>query len=139
MKFPELERLVGNMPQTNYPVGDFLIRIKNAAQAKNREVADSLTGKKLAIAKALEAADFIEDVKSKDGVLSLSLKFSHKSPVLMDLRLVSKPGRRVYYKLSDIEAKRGPSIFLVSTPKGILTTKEAKKVGMGGEIIAEIW
>ncbi|SRR3989339_330999 len=127
------------MSQTNYPVGDFLIRIKNAAQAKNREVADSLTGKKLAIAKALEAADFIEDVKSKDGVLSLSLKFSHKSPVLMDLRLVSKPGRRVYYKLSDIEAKRGPSIFLVSTPKGILTTKEAKKVGMGGEIIAEIW
>jgi len=89
------------MSQTNYPVGDFLIRIKNAAQAKNREVADSLTGKKLAIAKALEAADFIEDVKSKDGVLSLSLKFSHKSPVLMDLRLVSKPGRRVYYKLSD--------------------------------------
>jgi len=139
VKFPELERLVGNMSQTNYPVGDFLIRIKNAAQAKNREVADSLTGKKLAIAKALEAADFIEDVKSKDGVLSLSLKFSHKSPVLMDLRLVSKPGRRVYYKLSDIEAKRGPSIFLVSTPKGILTTKEAKKVGMGGEIIAEIW
>jgi len=127
------------MSQTNYPVGDFLIRIKNAAQAKNREVADSLTGKKLAIAKALEAADFIEDVKSKDGVLSLSLKFSHKSPVLMDLRLVSKPGRRVYYKLSDLEAKRGPSIFLVSTPKGILTTKEAKKVGMGGEIIAEIW
>ena len=127
------------MSQTNYPVGDFLIRIKNAAQAKNREVADSLTGKKLAIAKALEAADFIEDVKSKDEVLSLSLKFSHKSPVLMDLRLVSKPGRRVYYKLSDIEAKRGPSIFLVSTPKGILTTKEAKKVGMGGEIIAEIW
>ena len=127
------------MSQTNYPVGDFLIRIKNAAQAKNREVADSLTGKKLAIAKALEAADFIEDVKSKDGGLSLSLKFSHKSPVLMDLRLVSKPGRRVYYKLSDIEAKRGPSIFLVSTPKGILTTKEAKKVGMGGEIIAEIW
>ena len=127
------------MSQTNYPVGDFLIRIKNAAQAKNREVTDSLTGKKLAIAKALEAADFIEDVKSKDGVLSLSLKFSHKSPVLMDLRLVSKPGRRVYYKLSDIEAKRGPSIFLVSTPKGILTTKEAKKVGMGGEIIAEIW
>lgn len=127
------------MSQTNYPVGDFLIRIKNAAQAKNRVVEDSSTNKKLAIAKVLETAEFIEDVKSKDGVLSLSLKFSHKSPVLMDLRLVSKPGRRVYYKLSDIEAKKGPSIFLVSTPKGILTTKEAKKIGSGGEIIAEIW
>ncbi len=138
-KSPGLERPVGNMSETNYPVGDFLIRIKNAAQAKNREIEDSSTKKKLAIAKALEKAGFVEDVKSKGGTLSLSLKFSHKSPVLMDLRLVSKPGKRVYYKLSDIEAKRGPSIFLISTPKGILTTKEAKKVGSGGEIIAEIW
>ncbi|PIP57519.1 30S ribosomal protein S8 [Candidatus Woesebacteria bacterium CG22_combo_CG10-13_8_21_14_all_39_10] len=127
------------MSETNYPVGDFLIRIKNAAQAKNREVKDSATKKKVAIAKALEAAGFIEEVKSKGGVLSLSLTFSHKSPVLMDIKLVSKPGKRVYFKLSNIEAKRGPSIYLISTPRGILTTKEVKKVGLGGEIIAEIW
>lgn len=140
MKFPGLERLAGNnMSETNYPIGDFLIRIKNAAQAKNREVTVSVTKKKVAIAKALEKAGFVEEIKSKDGILSLSVSFSHKSPILMDLRLVSKPGRRVYYKLSDIEAKRGPSTFLVSTPKGILTTKEAKKIGSGGEIIAEIW
>lgn len=139
MKSPELERLAGNMSETNYPVGDFLIRIKNAAQAKNREVKDSATKKKVAIAKALEAAGFIEEVKSKGGVLSLSLTFSHKSPVLMDIKLVSKPGKRVYFKLSNIEAKRGPSIYLISTPRGILTTKEVKKVGLGGEIIAEIW
>ena len=127
------------MSETNYPVGDFLIRIKNAAQAKNREVKDASSKKKVAVAKALEKAGLIEDVKSKDGIISLNLVFSHKSPVLMDLRLVSKPGKRVYYKLSDIEAKRGPSTFLVSTPKGVLTTKEAKKIGSGGEIIAEIW
>lgn len=127
------------MSETNYPVGDFLIRIKNAAQAKNHEVKDAATKKKVAVAKALEKAGLVEDVKSKDGILSLNVSFSHKSPVLMDIKLVSKPGKRVYYKLSDIEAKRGPSIFLVSTPKGILTTKEARKVGMGGEIIAEIW
>jgi len=139
VKSPELERLAGNMSETNYPVGDFLIRIKNAAQAKNREVKDSATKKKVAIAKALEAAGFIEEVKSKGGVLSLSLTFSHKSPVLMDIKLVSKPGKRVYFKLSNIEAKRGPSIYLISTPRGILTTKEVKKVGLGGEIIAEIW
>jgi len=139
VKSPGLERLAGNMSETNYPVGDFLIRIKNAAQAKNREVKDSATKKKVAIAKALEAAGFIEEVKSKGGVLSLSLTFSHKSPVLMDIKLVSKPGKRVYFKLSNIEAKRGPSIYLISTPRGILTTKEVKKVGLGGEIIAEIW
>ena len=139
MKFPGLERPVGNMSETNYPIGDFLIRIKNAVQAKNREVSDASSSKKLAIAKALEKAGFIEDVKTKDGILSLSLVFSHKSPILMDIKLVSKPGKRVYYKLSDIQSKRGPSIFLVSTPKGILTTKGAKKEGAGGEIIAEIW
>lgn len=127
------------MSETNYPVGDFLIRIKNAVQAKNREVKDASSKKKVAVAKALEKAGLIEEVKSKGGILNLSLKFSHKSPVLMDIKLVSKPGKRVYYKLSDIEAKRSPSIFLVSTPKGILTTKEAKKIGSGGEIIAEIW
>ena len=127
------------MSETNYPVGDFLIRIKNAAQAKNREVRDTSSKKKVAVAKALEKAGLIEEVKSKGGILNLSLKFSHKSPVLMDIKLVSKPGKRVYFKLSDIEAKRGPSIFLISTPKGILTTKEAKKIGSGGEIIAEIW
>lgn len=116
-----------------------MIRIKNAAQAKNHEITDSATSKKVAVAKALETAGFIEDVKSKDGILSLNICFSHKSPVLMDIKLVSKPGRRVYYKLSDIEAKRGPSMFLVTTPKGVMTTKEAKKIGSGGEIIAEIW
>lgn len=139
MKFPGLERLAGNMSETNYPVGDFLIRIKNAAQAKNREVKDSATKKKVAVAKALEKAGFVEEVKSKGGVLSLSVSFSHKSPILMDIKLVSKPGKRVYFKLSDIESKRGPSTYLISTPKGVLTTKEAKKIGSGGEIIAEIW
>ena len=116
-----------------------MIRIRNAVQAKNREVKDTSSKKKVAVAKALEKAGLVEDVKLKGGVLSLNLTFSHKSPVLMDIKLVSKPGKRVYYKLSDIQAKRGPSTFLVSTPKGILTSKEAKKIGSGGEIIAEIW
>lgn len=127
------------MTQTNYPTGDYLIKIKNAAQAKNREVEDVATNKKVAIAKALEKAGFVEDVKVKAGVLTLNLKFSHKAPVMDDIKLVSKPGKRVYFKFDDIEAKRGSSILLVSSPKGVLTSKEAKKVGTGGEVIAEIW
>jgi len=127
------------MSETNYPVGNFLIAIKNVAMAKNHEIKDASSKKKVAVAKALERAGFIEDIKTKDGILSLNLKYSHKSPILMDIKLVSKPGKRVYYKLSDIENKKGSSIYLVSTPKGILTTKEAKKAGMGGEVIVEIW
>ncbi len=127
------------MSETNYPVGNFLIKIKNAALAKDREVRDVSSKKKVAIAKALENVGFAEDVKTKDGILSLNLKFISKSPIIMDIKLISKPGRRVYYKLADIEAKRGPSMYLVSTSKGVFTTKEVKKLGSGGEVIAEIW
>lgn len=127
------------MSQTNYPVGDFLIKVKNAALAKDARVEDGLTNQKLAVAKALQKAGFVEGVKAVKGVLSLSLKFSHKSPIIMDIKLVSKPGKRVYFKSRDIQAKRGPSIFLLSTPKGILTSKEVRKLGVGGEVIAEIW
>lgn len=136
-----LERLVGNlnMSQTNYPVGDYLIRIKNMAQAKGSLVEDSSAKKKVAIAKALEKAGFVENVKVTKGTLTLNLKFSHKSPILMDVKLVSKPGKRVYFKLDDIEAKKGPSTYLITTPKGVITSKEAKKLGIGGEVIAEIW
>ncbi len=127
------------MSQTNFPIGDYLIRIKNMAQAKGSLVTDRATNKRVAIAKALEKAGFVENVKVIKGILTLNIRFSHKSPILMDIKLVSKPGKRVYFKLDDIEAKKGPSTYLVSTPKGILTSKELKKLGIGGEVIAEIW
>ena len=109
------------------------------AQAKGSKVEADMTNKKIAVAKALEKAGFVENVKVTKGVLTLNIKFSHKSPILMDIKLVSKPGKRVYLKFPDIEAKKGPSTYLVSTPKGILTSKEAKKMAIGGEVIAEIW
>lgn len=124
---------------TNYPVGDFLIRVKNAALARRKEVATANTKEILAIAKSLEKIGFLEGVKIDGRELSVSLVYKKKEPVLMGIKLVSKPGLRIYMKSKDIAKIRKPSTFLISTPKGIFSSKEAVKSGVGGEIIAEVW
>jgi len=122
----------------NYFVGDFLIRVKNAARAKNKEIVFSESKHVFEVAKALGRLGFLEDVKKvKDGI-TLALTFKNKKPVLRDIKLVSKPGLRVYMGADEIAAKRGPSTFLISTPLGVLSTKEALKKRVGGEVIAEI-
>ncbi len=123
---------------TNYLVGDFLIRVKNAALAKNKELTSPESKHVFEVAKALERLGFLEDVKKAGSSITLSLTFKDKKPALRDIKLVSKPGLRVYMGIDEIGAKRGPSVFLISTPKGILSTKEALKHRVGGEVIAEI-
>ncbi len=124
---------------TNYPVGDLLIRIKNAVRAKNGETSAPHTKFSFAVAKALQKAGYLAEVSQKDGDINMKLAYSHKEPVLIDIKLVSKPGRRIYAGVREIEKKKGPSIFLVSTPEGILTSIEVLKAGKGGEVVAEIW
>ncbi len=126
------------MGLVTYSIGDFLIRLKNMARAKKKEVV--LPGNKLilSVAKALEKAGYVEDVKGKDKTVSLSLRYAYKEPVLTNVRLISKPGLRIYKSVGQLEEKRGASILIISTPKGILTHKEAIKERIGGEVIAEI-
>lgn len=107
--------------------------------AKQKSVAVPATNQKVALVKSLEKAGFIESHTVKDGNLELTLKFSHKEPVLMGIKLVTKPGRRVYWGAVEVANKKGSSIYLIHTPKGVLTSKEAIKQGVGGEIIAEVW
>lgn len=124
---------------TNYPVGDLLIRIKNAVRAKNGETVAPYTKFNFDMAKALQKAGYLAEVSLKDSDIKMKLAYSHKEPVLIDIKLVSKPGRRIYASVKEIEKKKGPSIFIVSTPKGILTSMEVLKAGIGGEVVAEIW
>lgn len=123
----------------NYPVGDFLVRVKNASLADRKEVVTSFSNKILAVATALKKLGVLNEVEKKEGVLSASLAYKKKEPVLLDLKLVSRPGLRIYMGVDEIESVRGPFIFLLSTPKGILSGKEAIKLGVGGEVIAKIW
>lgn len=115
-----------------------MIRLKNLARAKKKGIV--IPGNKLiiSVAKALEKAGFIEDVKSKDKILSLNLRYAYKEPLLTGVKLISKPGLRIYKSVGELEEKRGASILIISTPKGILTHKEAIKARLGGEVIAEI-
>jgi small subunit ribosomal protein S8 len=124
---------------TNYSVGDFLIRIKNAAMAGNKVVEIRSNKKLVAVAEALKKMGFVDSVKDEKGVLTTTLTFKNKSPRLMNLKLISKPGLRIYMGVDELEAKKSPSIFLISTPKGVTSSLKAIKDRVGGEVLAEIW
>jgi small subunit ribosomal protein S8 len=128
-----------NKTFSNYSVGDFLIRIKNTAMAKNKVLEYKAEKQIVAIAEALKKLGFLDEVKKEKETLNVSLAFKNKKPVIMNLKLISKPGLRVYMGVAEIEKKRGPSVYLISTPKGIISSLAAVKAGVGGEVIAEIW
>lgn len=124
---------------TNYLIGDFLIRVKNTAMAKNKTLTIKASKQIVAIAEALKKAGFLDGIKNEKGKLTLSLTYKDKKPRLMNVKLVSKPGLRIYLGVDEIEKKKGPSIFLISTPKGVISSLQAIKERVGGEVIAEIY
>lgn len=123
----------------NYGVGDFLIQIKNAAMAKNKSIVVPMSKQTFAIAECLKKLGYLAEVKKDGEFVNIALAFMHKRPAIINLRLVSKPGLRIYLGIDEISKKRGPSQFLISTPLGILSSKQAIKQRVGGEVIAEIW
>lgn len=124
---------------TNYPIGDFLIRIGNAALAKSGEVRMPSTKFIHDVAKALEKSGYLSEVKKEKGIIVVKLAIKRKEPVIMRLKLVSRPGLRIYLGADELGKKRGPSKFLLTTPKGIMMSDAAIKNHLGGEVIAEIW
>lgn len=120
-------------------VTDFLIRLKNASLAKNKSVSIKLDKKVLAIAESLKKLGYLSDVKSSDGVLTVSLAFKNKTPVLRNLKLVSKPGLKVYKGIDELETFKSPSFYLMSTSKGVMGSRQAVKLRIGGEVLVQIW
>lgn len=123
----------------NYPVGDFLVRIKNAVLANNREFEVVSTKLIRKVAEVLAKGRYLEKVEEKDGRLAIKLAYYRKEPVLMDIKLVSKPGLRIYMNVDELEKKKGPSVYILSTPKGVMLSTQAIKSRLGGEVIAEVW
>lgn len=127
------------------PISDMLTRIRNAAMVKAREVEMPLSRLKFAIAKLLEAEGFITSVatgeKSGRPVLTLTLCYeADGSSKMTSLKRVSKPGRRVYVKADELRIVRsGYGMAILSTPNGLMTTLEAKKRRLGGELICEVY
>ena len=123
------------------PIADMLTRIRNANQMHNKEVSMPVSKMKVEIAKILDAEGFVESYTVKDNTLTLNLKYGkNKERVITGLKRISKPGLRVYAGANEIpHVLNGLGIAIISTPKGVMTDKLARKNNVGGEVIAYIW
>ena len=123
------------------PIADMLTRIRNANQMRNKEVAMPTSKMKVEIAKLLDSEGFIAGYTVKDNTLTLTLKYAeNKERVITGLKRISKPGLRVYAGATEIpKVLNGLGIAIISTPKGVMTDKLARKNNVGGEVIAYIW
>ncbi|MEI7890609.1 MAG: 30S ribosomal protein S8 [bacterium] len=131
------------------PIADMLTRIRNAQMVKHKEVSVPFSKLKLSIAKILEQRNFIESVKKEMGetfpVLKIVLKYevvsnTEKNPAIREIKRVSRQGQRIYVKKTDIKrVKNGYGISIISTSQGMMTGDKARKLGLGGEVICELW
>ena len=123
------------------PIADMLTRIRNANQMRNKEVSMPVSKMKVEIAKILDAEGFITSYTVKENTLTLTLKYGqNKERVITGLKRISKPGLRVYAGAEEIpHVLNGLGIAIISTPKGVMTDKLARKNNVGGEVIAYIW
>ncbi len=125
-------------------VADALIRIKNGYLARLDQVTLSYSKLVLAICQVLVTEGFIKDfTQEKVGpadVVVVNLKYEGKQPVLSEVKRISKPGLRVYSSKKTLPwVLNGLGIALISTPKGVMTDKQARKEGLGGEVMAYVW
>ena len=123
------------------PIADMLTRIRNANQMRSKEVSMPTSKMKVEIAKILANEGFVENYTVTDKTLTLTLKYGqNKERVITGLKRISKPGLRVYAGADEIPyVLNGLGIAIISTPKGVMTDKLARKNNVGGEVIAYIW
>jgi small subunit ribosomal protein S8 len=132
------------------PIADMLTRIRNGLQAGHHSVALPNSKLKLAIAQILRDEGYIGDVAvlpdegRPQPTLRLTLKYigerRERRPVISGLERISKPGRRVYSRRSEIPwVLSGIGVAILSTPKGVMTGARARKLGVGGEVLCKVW
>ena len=130
----------------NDPIADMLTRIRNAQVARHDAVEMPASNTKKAIAKILLSEGYIKNYEVIDdglqGVLKVTLKYVNgkSNPVIAGLKRISKPGLRVYARCEELpKVLGGLGIAIISTSKGLMTDKEARKANIGGEVLAYIW
>ena len=127
-------------------IADMLTRIRNASSAKHETVDIPASNMKKAIAQILVDEGYIKNYQviedGKQGILRVALKYNgaSKTPVILGLRRVSKPGLRIYSSSEDMpKVMKGIGTAIVSTSKGVMTDKQARKENVGGEVLAFVW
>lgn len=127
------------------PIGDLLTRIRNAYLARKEEMDVPFSKMKQDILRILKKNKYIEDfelLESEDGKKDLRVKLNNvrKTLVIPTFRRISRPGQRIYLGSRDIKKSRnGKGIFIVSTPKGVVTGYEARTLNVGGELLCEVY
>lgn len=129
----------------NDPIADMLTRIRNANQMRYKDVLVPMSKLKLEVAKILKNEGFISGYKiekneMQDNII-LTLKYAEKKErVITGLKRISKPGLRVYAKAEEIPSVlNGLGIAIISTSKGLMTDKQARRENLGGEVLAYVW
>ena len=127
------------------PIADFLTRIRNANMVMHEKVEIPASKTKAALAEILKNEGFIKDYEQvedgKQGIIRVYLKYgANREKVISGLIRISKPGLKVYCNKDEIpKVLGGLGIAIISTSKGIMTDKEARKLGLGGEVICYVW
>lgn len=125
------------------PIADMLTRIRNAQAAQKAEVSVPASRVKLAIAELLKAEGYVNDVsvsgESSGRVINLKLRYFEGKPVIDSLKRVSRPGLRIYKSAAELpKVQGGLGIAVVSTSKGIMSDRAARKAGVGGEVLCTV-
>jgi small subunit ribosomal protein S8 len=127
------------------PIADFLTRIRNGIQTRRSTVDCPRSGLKLRIAEILRDEGFLDAVTSVDdgpqGTISVTLRYDHGNhPVITGLKRISRPGQRSYVASKGLpKVRNGLGIAIVSTSKGVMTDRKARELGVGGEVLCEVW
>jgi small subunit ribosomal protein S8 len=126
------------------PISDFLTRIRNASKARKIKVEIPSSKMKAGLAEILKKNGYIYDYKidedSKQNVISVLLRYSDGEPAINGLKRISKPGLRIYKKSDELpRVLNGLGTAVISTSKGLLTEKEARRQDTGGEVVCYIW
>lgn len=127
------------------PIADFLTAIRNANMARHAEVSQPASKIKVEIARILKEEGYIGDYEvqpdDKQGRIRVTMRYTDtRERIIQHIERVSKPGRRIYVGKSDIERVLGGlGVAILSTPRGVLTDRAAKRAGVGGELLAKVY
>mgnify|MGYP001605888669 FL=1 len=125
------------------PISDMFIRIKNAQKAGHESVQIYHSKFKHEILKVLERSGFVGKIERKGKrlrrTLEVALLYKDEAPKVNDVKLISKPSRRLYAPYKELGRPRHGGIIILSTPMGVMTSIDARKAKVGGQLIAEVW
>jgi small subunit ribosomal protein S8 len=133
---------------TNDPIADMLTRIRNALMANKQRVDIPQSKIKIEIARILKQEGYIEDYEIRDAkpvpMIDIKLKYygsrRERRPVITQIQRISKPGRRVYRKRAELPiVLSGTGIAIITTARGVMTAQEARRTGVGGEVLCYVW